>query len=65
MDRPRKHRPVMTFDIDEKELWVGTLRRAGLVIVQEHDGSRWVDIDELFDFLTRTNAALRRLGEES
>lgn len=55
----------MTFDIDEKELWVGALQRAGIVIVREHDGSRWVDVDELFDFLTRANAALRRPGEES
>lgn len=62
MDRTGKHRPVMTFAIDDKELWLETLKRSGVAVVREEDGSRWIEVDGLFDFLARARTAL--FGED-
>jgi hypothetical protein len=47
-----------SFEINAKELWIGVLRKAGIIIETREDGPRWVDIDVLFAFLQTVRGAL-------
>ncbi len=51
-----------TLEIDQKELWIRALQKAGLPILHENDGTRWVNVDQLFDYLMRIDDALKLTG---
>ncbi len=51
-------------EIDPRELWIRALQKAGLPILHENDGTRWVCIDQLFDYLMRIDASFDLVSSE-
>lgn len=49
-----------SFKINEKDLWIGVLQKAGVPIETHPDGTRWVEVGALFDYLQKARGVLGR-----
>ncbi len=49
--------------IDEKKLWLATLKKSGVAIRDDDFGGWWIDADTFWEFLNKgkTNAAAERI----